>query len=135
VREAAPSAERFGAVSDAIVSTSIRFLFAEADLISVWSREARPARELVLRQGVEHLVGRFEAAINLGVGRGVVDCRDPRRTARLIVLAVQAAAHDAILTRSEDDPGPLIAATQAMVRRTLGLPDTADPAGPAGDQL
>jgi AcrR family transcriptional regulator len=128
VREGSPSPQRFGAVADAIVDTSIRFLLAEADLISVWSREARPARELVLRQGLQHLVERFEKALNLGISRGVVHCRDPRRTARLIVLAVQAAAHDAILTKAEGDPGPLIAATQVMVRRTLGLPDPPDPA-------
>jgi AcrR family transcriptional regulator len=124
--DAPPSAERFGAVCDAIVNSSIQFLFAEADLISVWSREA-PAGELVFRRAVEHLVARVEVAIDMGVERGVVRCRDPRRTARLIVLAVQAAAHDAIVTGAEDDPDALIAASQAMVRRTLGLPDPADP--------
>jgi AcrR family transcriptional regulator len=112
----------FAELADAATDATTRLLFAEADLVELWCREtvARPGDEF--SRGMNRLVDLYADALTDAAASGTVDCADPRTTAHLLVYAVEGTATHAILNGTGPTPDEVVAATQDLTRRTLGLP-------------
>jgi AcrR family transcriptional regulator len=116
----------FFELADAAIDATTRLLFAEADLVELWSQGTAPEGVDELARGIALLASTYEAGIRDAVAEGRVDCADPRTTSLLLVYAVQGTATDAILNGGGPTPDEVIAAAQAMTRRVLA------PAGRGG---
>lgn len=110
-----------GLVVDAVVAESIAYLLQERGLIEVWCREPAGADTDTWAASAEKLSAVYEAGIRQGVDAGLLDCRDPRTTALLIIHAVEGTVEHAILYGTPDK-ARLTAAAQDLVRRAIGLP-------------
>ena len=120
IAEADP--EDWGARADVVVARTVDFLLGHAELLDVWCRETHPhAADDAFSVGVERLAELYEAGIRAGIEAGALHCAHPRATALLLIHAVDGAVeHHVLYGRLERDE--LVAAAQALVRATLGLP-------------
>ncbi len=116
---AALPAAGFAELANAAIDATTRQLFEEADLVELWGQSTGDEFE----RGIDQLATTYEDAIRLAVEEGRADCADPRTTALLLVFAVEGTAVHAILNGSGPTPDEVIAATQVMTRRVLGLPN------------
>ncbi|HEV3451742.1 MAG TPA: TetR/AcrR family transcriptional regulator [Acidimicrobiia bacterium] len=112
----------FFELADAAIDATTRLLFAEADLVELWSQGTAPERGDEFARGIALLASTYEAGIRDAVADGRVDCADPRTTSLLLVYAVQGTATHAILNGGGPTPDEVIAAAQTMTRRVLGPP-------------
>jgi AcrR family transcriptional regulator len=111
-----------GAIADAVVERTMRYLFDAADLLDVWCREAHAhGEEDGYSVGIERLADVYEAGIVTGVESGAMTCAHPRATALLLIHAVEGTVEHHVLYGGPPEPDELIAAAQALVRGTLGL--------------
>ena len=127
IAEADP--DDWGARADVVVARTVDFLLGHADLLDVWCREAHPhAADDAFSAGIDRLAELYEAGIRTGIEAGVLRCEHPRATALLLIHAVDGAVeHHVLYGRLDRDE--LVAAAQALVRGTLGVPTSPLPAG------
>lgn len=119
---AAADPDDWGAIVDAIVARTITYLLGAADFLDVWCREAHAHDAVdVFAAGVQRMADLYETGITAGIEAGAMTCANPRATALLLIHAVEGTIEHKVLYGGPDRD-ELVAATQALVRGTLGMP-------------
>lgn len=109
--------------TDQLVATGIDYEIAHRGLLEIAVREsADPDTAQLFAEANRRMIGLIEAAIHTGANAGLVNVDHPELTAAMIHFGMSGTVNHFLLYEEEVDRDRLVAAGQALVRRTLGAP-------------